>query len=444
MAHAHTPIPNENLRAFFLDMKRGLYDRNTGLYSYQYHFDDLQQMAERRPALGVVHLEISGLDRIEGSCGWQVFDRILERVARELQALRGFLYPPSGLLSVIGVHGGSFLLFLSETLRGGELTGAELGTVAGKIRQRLVQVLRHEVPAGIVPEVEICAGHSLVHCEPVFRIERLIYRAIDEARNLAVRVASREDRRVDAELRQIIQSGMVETHFQPIIDVASQEIHGYEALTRGPRGTMLEAPTALFGVSDRMKVSPLLDSVCRRRALHAARGLESGMKLFLNSLPATLANPRFAEEYADDLRTNRNLSAASVVLEITERTGIDDFEEFGRRLERLRAKGFQVAIDDVGTGYSSLQTISEVRPEYLKIDLSLVKNIHQSLIKQEIVSSILQIGERIGARVIAEGIESEEEFQIVKGFGVRLGQGYYFGAPAPTFFPSRRTEGCGH
>jgi EAL domain-containing protein (putative c-di-GMP-specific phosphodiesterase class I) len=165
--------------------------------------------------------------------------------------------------------------------------------------------------------------------------------------------------------------------------------------------------------------------------LRSARGLTAGQKLFLNALPATLSDPRFAEGEAEAMRWDGAIAASDVVLEITERSGIEDFDSFGRRLEEIRALGFQLAIDDVGTGYSSLQTISEVRPEFLKIDHSLVKGIHESLIKQEIVGSILQLGERIGSQVIAEGIEREEEYEMIRGFGVQLGQGYLFGAPGP-------------
>src|SRR5262249_35097424 len=157
--------------------------------------------------------------------------------------------------------------------------------------------------------------------------------------------------------------GLVETYFQPIVHVNSGEVFGYEALTRGPRGSQFETPKVLFGFSDRLRISPMLDGVCRRRAIRSARGLSAGQKLFVNSLPATLLDPGFVEGEAEVMRGEGFPRASDVVLEITERTGIEDFESFGRRLEAIRAVGFQVAIDDVGTGYSSLQTISEVRPE---------------------------------------------------------------------------------
>ena len=102
-------------------------------------------------------------------------------------------------------------------------------------------------------------------------------------------------------------------------------------------------------------------------------------------------------------------------------------------LEQLRRLGFLVAIDDVGTGYSSLQTVSEVAADFLKIDISLIKNIHQSLIKQDLVHSLLQVASRTRTRVIAEGIETEEEYRALRACGVRLGQGFYFARPAPAF-----------
>ena len=157
------------------------------------------------------------------------------------------------------------------------------------------------------------------------------------------------------------------------------------------------------------------------------------MKLFLNALPETLGTPGFVDDGFLRSLEQIPLQPRNLVLEITERTSIRDFEAFGRGLEPLRRQGFLVAIDDVGTGYSSLQTISEIQPDFLKIDISLIKRIHQSLIKQELVHSLLQIASRIGARVIAEGVETEDEYRALRRCGVRYGQGFFFAPPGPPF-----------
>jgi EAL domain-containing protein (putative c-di-GMP-specific phosphodiesterase class I) len=430
-------MPKESLRPtrdwhrVVLGLKSALFDANTQLFAVPYHFDPLRRLLEYRPTLGVLYVEVSDCDRIEWLCGWEALDETLRTLALELCALKGTAYPASGLAACAGVHAGGFLVFLPENFTGSEPSLQDLEAMAGGVARKMQEAICHHIPEELSAEVEVVAGYSLLRSEPVFRLERLIYRAIEEARSLAARSAHRDEQRRGAELRQIIRAGLVETYFQPIVKMNSGEIFGYEALSRGPRGTLFEAPQVLFGISERLRISPLLDGVCRRRALRSARGLDAGQKLFVNSLPATLADPRFAEGEAEAMDFAGAPAASDVVLEITERSGIEDFDEFGRRLEAIRAVGFQMAIDDVGTGYSSLQTISEVRPDFLKIDHSLVKGIHESLIKQEIVASILQLGERIGSKVIAEGIEREEEFEMIRAFGVQLGQGFLFGAPGP-------------
>jgi len=430
MADELAPRGKDSQR-LLLGLKSALFDSNTNLFATPYHFDTLRRLMEFRPTLGVVYLEVSDFDRMEWLCGWQALDGILRSMALELSSLRGAAYPASGLAACAGVHAGGFLVFLPENFTGSEPSLPDLEAMAGGLTRRIHATICHQIPEELCSEVEVVAGYALLRCEPVFRIERLIYRAIEEARSIAIRSAHRDEQRRGAELRQIIRAGLVETYFQPIVKMNSGEIFGYEALSRGPRGTHFETPKVLFGISDRLRISPLLDGVCRRRALRSARGLNAGQKLFVNSLPATLSDPRFAQGETEAMNRDGAPAASDVVLEITERSGIEDFDQFGRRLEEIRSMGFQVAIDDVGTGYSSLQTISEVRPDFLKIDHSLVKEIHESLIKQEIVASILQLGERIGSKVIAEGIEREEELEMIRAFGVQLGQGFLFGAPGP-------------
>jgi EAL domain-containing protein (putative c-di-GMP-specific phosphodiesterase class I) len=211
------------------------------------------------------------------------------------------------------------------------------------------------------------------------------------------------------------------------------EIVGYEALTRGPANTFLEVPDALFSCSDRARLSGELDALCRTQAVRNARGFASTLKLFVNALPEALTAPGLAENGLEDLLAEITLEPRNLVLEITERCAIENFDRFCEELAEIRRRGFLVAIDDVGTGYSSLQSISEVQPDFLKIDISLIKNVHQSLIKQHLVESLLQMGSRIGARVIAEGIESEAEYRALRACGVRYGQGFYFARPAPPF-----------
>ncbi len=433
-ARAATNEESRRLRTGFLRLKGALFDRVTGLYSYHLHFDQLQARAEGR-RIGVLVLDFPGLGGLEATCGWEVCDRFLSGVAALLGALKGRGLPDTALVALDGVYGNSFLLFVPEGADGGEVAVNDLAGWARLVSQHLETRLGAAEWAPPAPRVDFSLGYALVCGSPAARFERLVQQGIRDARTMTVRDADRVQGERAAELIVILREARLTTHYQPIVDFEQGSIMGYEALTRGPINTCFEVPKALFACSDRVHLSTVLDDLCRREALRNARGFDTSKKLFLNSLPEALGAPGAVENGLRSVMEEMAILPRNVVLEITERTAIEDFEAFGREMDRLRRQGFLVAIDDVGTGYSSLQTISEVQPDFIKVDISLIKNIHQSLIKQELVRSLLNVGARIRAQVIAEGIETEEEYRALRACGVRYGQGFFFARPAPTFGP---------
>jgi EAL domain-containing protein (putative c-di-GMP-specific phosphodiesterase class I) len=420
------------LRTGFLRLKGALFDPVTALYSYHLLLDQIEMQCAGRP-LGVIALEFPAFPALEQTHGWEVSDRFLAGVASHLKALKGRVYPESTLVAVEGVYGNAFTLFLKEGPRGREVAVTDLSDACAGLTAQLETRLAAAPWAPTPPAIDVSVGYALVCPNPASRFERMVRHGIHEARSMTLREADRVQRQRTAELCAIIQEGRLTTHYQPIVDMDLGSIMGYEALTRGPKDTAFEVPKALFTFSEKSRLSGELDALCRRKALLNARGLDPEKKLFLNSLPETLGAPGLIEQSLTAVLEEVALQPHHLVLEITERTAIEDFEAFGRVLERLRRLGFLVAIDDVGTGYSSLQTISEVPADFLKIDMSLIKNIHQSLIKQDLVHSLLQVASRTRTRVIAEGIESAEEVRALRACGVRYGQGFYFARPAPAF-----------
>jgi EAL domain-containing protein (putative c-di-GMP-specific phosphodiesterase class I)/GGDEF domain-containing protein len=422
---------SERLRAGLLRLRGALHDRVTGLFSYHLYMHQLNSLADDR-RIGVVAVDFPALAGLEAAYGWEMSDRFLADAAARLGALRGSGLPESTLLALDGVHGDSFLLFVRETARGEPVTAADM--------PGLSEAVLRDVRAGLLagldngrPRIDPAVGWALVSDAPAARFERRLHQAIREARAMTSRHADGLVDERGAEVRSILESGRLTTWYQPIVDMEQGTIMGYEALTRGPANTAYERADALFAGCRGEPLLDELDRACRCQAVRSARGLDPRKKLFLNSLPESLGRPGFTGGGFLDALQESALQPRNLVLEITERTSIEDFEAFGRELSALRRQGFLVAIDDVGTGYSSLQTITEIHPDFIKVDLSLVKNIHRSLLKQELVRSLLQAGARIGAQVIAEGIENEEEQRSLRRCGVRYGQGYYFARPAPPF-----------
>jgi EAL domain-containing protein (putative c-di-GMP-specific phosphodiesterase class I) len=127
-----------------------------------------------------------------------------------------------------------------------------------------------------------------------------------------------------------------------------------------------------------------------------------------------------------------------VVLEIADRRSIGDYEMFGQEIGELRAMGFRVAVDNVGTGSQSLQTITEVHPDFIKVDGTLIRNIHKNFVKQEMLRSLCQVARSIEAVVIAGGIEMDEELTAVRDCGSDYGQGYLFALPHRELPTARR------
>lgn len=153
--------------------------------------------------------------------------------------------------------------------------------------------------------------------------------------------------------------------------------------------------------------------------------------LFVNIDPRVVTQPKFISGWTKEKLRNLGLSAEQIVFEITERSCIKDFQAFRQAINHYRRQGYRIAIDDVGSGFSSLQAIAELHPDIIKIDRSIVATAPDDRIKQAILESLTVLGHRIGITLLAEGIETESEHKLVKQLGYDLGQGYFLGKPAP-------------
>ncbi|CAM4321033.1 EAL domain-containing protein [Paenibacillus tarimensis] len=216
--------------------------------------------------------------------------------------------------------------------------------------------------------------------------------------------------------------------YQPIISVQDGSCFGYEALTRLVDKSWFDGPLPLFKFAGEEGAVYCLDTLAREKAIQGFMA-PGKQKIFINLTAHIMDDPRFTAGQTLQLLSSKGLSPSNVVFEITERTSIEDFGTAKRVLSHYRNQGYQIAIDDVGAGYSSLQSIVELRPDYIKIDRSLVQNIHQDEMKEQIMSTFVEFSGRMGISVVAEGIEQQEELDKVKAMGVGYAQGYLLGRP---------------
>ncbi|MBB5392802.1 MULTISPECIES: GGDEF domain-containing protein [unclassified Herbaspirillum] len=230
-------------------------------------------------------------------------------------------------------------------------------------------------------------------------------------------------------LHEIIAQRKLTALFQPIVRMRNGEILGYEGLIRGPSNTPLHSPLALFKVARTHNLSVQMEYLCRHIVL--TRFAQSGLpgNLFLNVTPGALMQPEAIQGETLRYLENLGVNPQRIIIELTENEPTYDYALLRNAAMHYRDMGFQIAIDDLGEGFSSLRLWSELQPEYVKIDMHFVQGINHDPMKLQFVRSIQEIAEKSGSIVIAEGIESQAELLTIRDLGIACGQGYHIARP---------------
>jgi len=240
--------------------------------------------------------------------------------------------------------------------------------------------------------------------------------------------APSEDALLD-ELDRIIRNESLTPLFQPIVDGTTQAIFGYEALIRGPEDSPLHSPIDLFETATSSGRLAELDFLCRKLSIEAFSEQDLAGKLFLNIMPASMLDANFREGLTAGFLAGAGLSPERVVIELTEHVPVEDYDLMRAAVAHYRTMGLQVALDDLGAKYSNLRQWVELRPEFVKIDRHFIKKIHKHPSKRKFLESIIKVARNVDCTIIAEGIESADEYHCLRDMQCDLMQGYYFARP---------------
>lgn len=238
-------------------------------------------------------------------------------------------------------------------------------------------------------------------------------------------------------LLEIILYKRLNTLFQPIVNLRTGQTLGYEALVRGPRGATLRRPGQMFAAAHKAEMVAWFDIACMDQCFaQAARmGINRGKPklLFVNIDAGGLAYLHLHDRSLSMRAREHGIDPASVVIEITERQTLSDFPRLLQFVAHLREEGFRIAVDDAGAGYSSLSTIAQLRPDFVKIDHTLIRGMDSIGSHRALLEALTQYARHIGTALLAEGMETREEVATLIDLGVPYGQGYYLGKPAEDF-----------
>lgn len=421
----------------FADLeRRALYDALTGVPNRALLDDRLTQALAglRRSAdwLALLFVDVDGLKAVNDGRGHDAGDELLREVARRLSgAVRD--------TDTVARIGGDEFLVVATGLR----DMAEVAAVADRLLAALAAPLAFEIAdlpvsasIGIAATREPATpAQELVRCADV-----AMYRAkargggcwvrFDE--QMAADVVARLQ--VEGELLSALAQDELRVHYQPLVRLEDGVIVGCEALVRWQHPVRgLLAPAEFVGLAEVNGVivqigAWVLDEACRQAAAWRREGID--LAVSVNVSARQLSQPGFVQ-LVQDVLERRGLHAPSLCLEITETAVIGRAERLAPTLTQLKRIGVRVAMDDFGSGFSSLSHLSALPIDVIKIDGSFITQVARPGADRAIVAAILSLGKEMGLTVIAEGIEHEEQLAALQRLGCPLGQGFHFARPAP-------------
>jgi diguanylate cyclase (GGDEF)-like protein/PAS domain S-box-containing protein len=408
-----------------------LEDPLTGLPNRALVMDRVQQAIEREHSTGqkyaLLFVNLDRLKVINDTYGQVAGDLVLRRVADTLCALVG----PA---DTVGRYAGDEFAVLLDDIA--ELGDAEV--VAGRVTAGLN--LQVALDDGTSVHVTACVG---VAHGPTSSAEALIsaaeaatYRAKELGRgrmyvleeDMRDQVAAH--RALSAELAVAVAQRQLAVHYQPIVELRTGAIVGFEALVRWPNERLgLVGPDVFLPLADALDLQVPIDEWVLRESCRAARAWSDDtthpVTVAVNVAPAHLTSPGFAAHVQRAL-ADSGLPASLLVLEVTETAVVADLEAAQEVLARLCDLGVRISIDDFGTGYSSMLQLRQLPFAKLKIDREFVRGLPQSEDDRAICASVISLADRLDVLSIAEGVEREEQASALAGLGCQLGQGFYW------------------
>jgi EAL domain-containing protein (putative c-di-GMP-specific phosphodiesterase class I)/GGDEF domain-containing protein len=237
-------------------------------------------------------------------------------------------------------------------------------------------------------------------------------------------------RRYEDAIADVVRGRLITPHFQPIVDMHHGTVLAWEVLSRGPEA--FPSPAELFAAAEKLGLLPQLEHVCRDVALRTIASFPSAMRarsFFINVSPNVIGDPNLLNGHIQAELAALNLDQRNFVIEITERESIHDYGAFERQIRHYVEHGFRIALDDLGAGHSGLVTLVTCSPHFLKLDMTLARDIHRHSYKQHLVKSLIAFAAGVDATLIAEGVESWEELETLARLGIRFAQGFLFARP---------------
>jgi EAL domain-containing protein (putative c-di-GMP-specific phosphodiesterase class I) len=408
-------------------------DAPAGVRSWAEHTAQISASLREAGAIGVILVDAGSLECLERRYGVQAYRSARQKLCDLVRESCEELIHEADRIATCSGEGSAdqVVVLLFRPWQGSNFYRDDLPRIAERVAERLAEQGSRCVYPYLRESPLLPVGHGFSLFNPGLREVRQVREAIQRARADADLNARIDGRTRSRRFTDLLLSEDVTILYEPIMNVTTREIRGYEGLARGPWDSELHSPNALFGMAEETGLLFELDCLCRRLALRGARGLQPGKLLFLNCLPTAIHDPGFRGDVLRRTLEDLRLRPSDVVFEISERESIHNFDIFREARDYYAELGFKIALDDTGVAYGSLEAVMELSPDFIKVDQSLVRGIDTDPPRQELLRALNAVAGKLKAEIIAEGIETSEELATIQTLGIPYGQGYLFGRAAP-------------
>lgn len=357
----------------------------------------------------------------------QQHSKLMKNMKKLFQTVIGQEVKPKEVLTLHDYFGEGISLLLKVDHDRHSISNIDImiKNITDEVEQRFIKL-----HPSIYPVFE--AGYMFVDKHD-YSIQDSILKAHRQAIGMAEKREQLEINEMVLAINKIVTQKAITLLAQPIIDVATNEVRAWELLSRGPKGTVLESPLQLFTVARQTGRLYELEMIVVEKMLQQVKASRCRQDIFVNCTPLTLGNIKFTSDLKKLLQKYRGIPPKQITFEVTERDSIEGLKNFAFNINVLRLMGFKIAVDDTGAGYSSLNTISEIMPDIIKIDRSVIENIDKNSVKESMLKGLLLVAKEAGSLVVAEGIENQEEASVLTRNNVDLAQGNFYARPAMFF-----------
>ncbi|WCK55453.1 GGDEF domain-containing protein [Aneurinibacillus sp. Ricciae_BoGa-3] len=392
----------------------------------------LKAQFARSKTIFLLYLDIKNMSEIEAKFGFQEAGHILFQLESVLlDASHSVLRGEADLIAIQKLWGDDFAVYLGWE---GPYKDEIMKDICLDLKREVEDKINRRVTYPNINPIEIHIGYARIDSDDLVTE---MYTSVKYASQMAkFGIMSEEFKNVEL-FNRILDTEDIHMVAQPIVSLKTSALLGWESLLRGPEGSAFYSPGNLFASAEKTGRGFQLESLCRRKSINNLKYLDSYHKLFINLDARSIDDPFLLRGEIFKQMGRYGLSPRNIVFEITERHAIKNFDSFREIIQEYRKKGYLIAVDDAGAGYSSLEAIAEIYPDYIKLDMALIRNVDVDPIKQALLETFVKFANKVKCKIIAEGIETESELETLINLGVDYGQGFILGRPKKEFLPIR-------